>query len=421
MKKIKKIFSILGPGFITGASDDDPSGIATYSQTGAIFGFAQAWTALFSFPLMAAVQEMCGRIGLVSGKGLAGVIRLHYPKKILYPAVFLLLFANTVNIGADLGAMAASAQLVFGFPFIYWLIGMAVLTLILEIFVSYKTYSKYLKYLAFALFSYVIAAFTIKLNLREVFASLITPHIEFNKTYIFNIVAILGTTISPYLFFWQADEEVEEEVAHHKLRRMGAGQPRITPKDISRLRLDTIIGMFFSNLVMFFIIITTGATLFTHGITKITSASDAALALKPLAGDYAFLLFAVGIIATGLLALPILAGSASYAVSESLGWREGLYQKFKRAHGFYGVITIATLIGLLINFIGIDPIVALYYTAVINGIIAPPLIIMILFIANNKKIMGERTNSPFLNILGVLTAFIMGLSAVILIFSFFIK
>ena len=421
MKKIKKIFSILGPGFITGASDDDPSGIATYSQTGALFGFAQAWTALFSFPMMVAIQEMCGRIGLVSGKGLAGVIRLHYPKKVLYSSVFLLFLANTINIGADLGAMAASAQLVFGFPFVYWLIGMVVLTLVLEIFVSYKTYSKYLKYLALALLSYVVAAFTIKLDWKEVFASLIIPHIEFNKTYIFNIVAILGTTISPYLFFWQADEEVEEEVAHHKLRRMGAGQPRITPKDISRLRLDTVIGMLFSNLVMFFIIITTGTTLFTHGITKINSASDAAAALKPLAGDYAFLLFAVGIVATGLLALPILAGSASYAVSESFGWREGLYQKLNRAHGFYGVITIATLVGLLINFIGIDPIVALYYSAVINGIIAPPLIVMILLIANNKKIMGERTNSPFLNILGALTAFIMGLSAVILLFSLFIK
>jgi len=421
MKKIKKLFSVLGPGFITGASDDDPSGIATYSQTGALFGFAQAWTALFSFPLMVAIQEMCGRIGLVTGKGLAGVIRLHYPKKALYFTVFLLLFANTINIGADLGAMAASAQLVFGAPFIYWLIGMVVFTLFLEIFISYKTYSKYLKYLAFALLSYIAAAFTIKLDLREVFASLIIPHIEFNKTYIFNIVAILGTTISPYLFFWQADEEVEEEVSHHKLRRMGAGQPRITPKDISRLRLDTVIGMLFSNLVMFFIIVTTGATLFTHGITKINSASDAAAALKPLAGDYAFFLFALGIIATGLLALPILAGSASYAVSESFGWKEGLYQKFKKAHGFYGVITVATLVGLLINFIGIDPIVALYYTAIINGIIAPPLIIMILFIANNKKIMGERTNSPFLNVLGALTAFIMGLSAVILLFSIFIK
>ena len=421
MKKIKKLFSILGPGFITGASDDDPSGIATYSQTGALFGFAQAWTALFSFPLMAAIQEMCGRIGLVTGRGLAGVIRLHYPKKVLYFTVFLLLFANTINIGADLGAMAASAQLVFGFPFIYWLIGMAALTLVLEIFVSYKTYSKYLKYLAFTLLSYIVAAFAIKIDWKEVFISLIIPHIEFSKTYIFNVVAILGTTISPYLFFWQADEEVEEEVSHHKLRRMGAGQPRITPKDISRLRLDTVIGMLFSNLVMLFIIITTGATLFTHGVTKINSASDVALALRPLAGDYAFLLFAVGIIATGLLALPILAGSASYAVSESFGWREGLYRKFKRAHGFYGVIIIATLVGFLINFIGIDPIVALYYTAIINGIIAPPLIVMILFIANNKKIMRERTNSPFLNILGVLTAFIIGLSAIILVFSFFIK
>ncbi len=421
MKKIKKIFSILGPGFITGASDDDPSGIATYSQTGALFGFAQAWTALFSFPLMVAIQEMCGRIGLVSGKGLAGVIRLHYPKKVLYLTVFLLLFANTINIGADLGAMAASAQLVFGFPFIYWLIGMVVLTLVLEIFVSYKTYSKYLKYLAFALLSYIVAAFTIKIDWKEVFISLIIPHIEFSKTYIFNVVAILGTTISPYLFFWQADEEVEEEIAHHKIRRMGAGQPRITPKDISRLRLDTVIGMLFSNLVMLFIIITTGATLFTHGIGKIGSAEDAAAVLKPLAGDYAFLLFALGIVATGLLALPILAGSASYAVSESLGWREGLYQKFKRAHGFYGVITIATLVGLLINFIGIDPISALYYTAIINGIIAPPLIVMILFIANNKKIMGERTNSLVLNILGLSTVFIMGLSAIILLFNLFIK
>ena len=200
MKKIKKIFSILGPGFITGASDDDPSGIATYSQTGALFGFAQAWTALFSFPLMVAIQEMCGRIGLVSGKGLAGVIRLHYPKKFFIHPFFLLFLANTINIGADLGAMAASAQLVFGFPFVYWLIGMVVLTLVLEIFVSYKTYSKYLKYLALALLSYVVAAFTIKLDWKEVFASLIIPHIEFNKTYIFNIVAILGTTISPYLF-----------------------------------------------------------------------------------------------------------------------------------------------------------------------------------------------------------------------------
>src|SRR3989344_3748553 len=419
MKKIKKIFKMLGPGFITGASDDDPSGIATYSQTGAVFGFVQVWTAIFSFPLMAAVQEMCGRIGLVTGKGLAGVIKIYYPKEVLYFTVFLLLVANTINIGADLGAMAASAQLIFGFPFIFWLIGMVVLTLVLEIFVSYKTYSKYLKYLAFVLLSYIITAFIVKLDWKEVFASTLVPHIEFNKIYILNIVAILGTTISPYLFFWQADEEVEEEISQGKLRRMGAGQPRITPADISKLRVDTLIGMFFSNIVMWFIIITTGATLFSNKIYQIKNASDAALALKPLAGDYAFLLFALGIIGTGLLVLPILAGSASYAVSEAFGWQEGLSRKFKTAHCFYGVIIIATLVGLLINFIGIDPIIMLYYTAVINGIIAPPLLIMILLIANNKKIMGERTNSKSLNILGITTILVMS-AASILLFGFLV-
>lgn len=421
MRQIKKIFKMLGPGFITGASDDDPSGIATYSQTGAIFGFAQVWTAIFSFPLMAAIQEMCGRIGLVTGKGLAGVIKNYYPKQVLYFTVFLLLIANTINIGADLGAMAASAQLVFGLPFIFWLIGMVIVTLVLEIFVSYKTYSKYLKYLAFVLLSYIVTAFIVKVDWGNVFISTLVPHIEFNKAYILNIVAILGTTISPYLFFWQADEEVEEEISHGKLRRMGAGQPRITSGDISRLRVDTVIGMFFSNLVMWFIIIATGATLFSNKIYQIKNASDAALALKPLAGDYAFLLFALGIIGTGLLALPILAGSASYAVSEAFGWKEGLSRKFKTAHGFYGVITVATLLGLLINFIGIDPIIMLYYTAVINGIIAPPLLVMILLIANNKKIMGERVNSKPLNILGITTILVMSAASILLFGFLFIK
>src|SRR3989344_4901638 len=418
MKKIKKIFKMLGPGFITGASDDDPSGIATYSQTGAVFGFVQVWTAIFSFPLMAAVQEMCGRIGLVTGKGPAGVIKSYYPKQVLYFTVFLLLVANTINIGADLGAMAASAQLIFGFPFIFWLIGMVVLTLVLEIFVSYKTYSKYLKYLAFVLMSYIVTAFIVKIDWSDVLKSTIVPHIEFNKIYILNIVAILGTTISPYLFFWQADEEVEEEISHGKLRHMGAGQPRITPKDISRLRIDTLIGMFFSNIVMWFIILTTGATLFSNKIYSIKTASDAALALRPLAGEYAFLLFALGIIGTGLLALPILAGSASYAVSEAFGWKEGLFQKLKKAQGFYGVIIIATLLGLLINFIGINPISALYYTAVLNGIIASPLIAIIIFISNNKKIMGDRTNNFGLNVLGIFTLLMMSVASLILFSTF---
>ncbi len=418
MKKIKKFLRILGPGFITGASDDDPSGIATYSQTGAMFGFSQAWTALFSFPLMAAVQEMCGRIGLLTGHGLAGVMQRHYSKTLLYFAVSLLFIANTINIGTDLGAMAASAQLVFGLPFIVWLVGMLIITLTLEIFVSYKTYSKYLKYLTFALFSYVIAAFAVHIDWKSVLISTVIPRLQFSKEYLLNIVAVLGTTISPYLFFWQANQEVEEEIAHHRLRQMGAGQPRIGPSDISRLRIDTIIGMFFSNVVMFFIIVTTGATLFPHGINTIKSADAAALALKPLAGDFTFLLFALGIIGTGLLAVPILAGSASYAISEAFGWHAGLYRKLKKAHGFYGAITIATLIGILINFIGINPISALYYTAVLNGIIAPPLLIIIFHIANNKRIMGERVNSGLINILSIIAIVVMSVSALALIATF---
>lgn len=415
MQKIKSFLKTLGPGFITGASDDDPSGIVTYSQTGALFGFSQLWTSFFTTPLMIAVQEMCGRIGLVTGKGLAGVIREHYSKKILYGAVGLLFIANTINIGADLGAMAASVQMLVNIPFVMLLLGMVVLTLALEIFVSYKTYSAYLKYLTLALFSYIFVAFIVSLNWLEILSSTLIPHIELNSVYIMNIVAILGTTISPYLYFWQASEEVEEEVAHHKLRAMGAGQPKITPRDISQLRKDTIIGMVFSNIVMFFIIAATAATLFANGIHSIENAQQAALALKPIAGDFAFFLFAIGIIGTGFLTVPILAGSASYALSETFGWKAGLSEKLQKAHGFYGAITIATLIGLLINFIGVDPIVMLYYTAMINGIIAPPLLIIILFIANNKKIMGDRVNSRSLNVLGVVTISIMTIAALLLI------
>lgn len=420
MRKINKFLRSLGPGFVTGASDDDPSGIATYSQTGAIFGFSQAWLAIFTFPLMASVQEMCGRIGLVTGKGLAGVIRIHYSKGLLYPIVSLLFIANTINIGADLGAMAASAQLIVDIPFPILLFTVVVLSLSLEIFVSYKTYSRYLKYLGLALFSYIFTAFAVNIDWNKVLVSTIVPHIEFSKVYILNLVAVLGTTISPYLFFWQTGEEVEEEVMEKKIKSMGFGTPKVTKYDIRKLNLDTISGMFFSNLVMFFIIITTGATLYTHGIQNIGSAQEAALALRPFAGDFAFLLFAMGIIGTGFLALPVLAGSASYAISETFGWKEGLYQKFKRAHGFYGAIAIATIVGLLINFTHTNPITALYYSAVLNGIIAPPLIIMILFISNNKKIMGERTNGSILNILGVIAATAMSLACLFLFVSFFI-
>jgi len=418
MKKLKKLLKILGPGFVTGASDDDPSGIATYSQTGALFGLTQLWTALFTFPLMTVVQEMCGRIGLVTGHGLAGVMKRHYSKSMLYVAVFLLVVANTINIGANLGAMAASAQLLIDIPFTFWLIGMTVLILVLEIFISYKTYVKVLKYLAMSLLAYIATAFVVNVDWVSAIKSSLIPHIEFSKVYLMNIVAIFGTTISPYLFFWQANEEVEEEIAHHKLRRLGKGIPKVTPKDLSNLRVDTAIGMFFSNITMWFIIITTGTVLHANGITTIESAHQAAEALRPLAGDFAFILFAAGIIGTGLLSVPILSGAASYAVAESFNWNAGLYLKLRKAHGFYGVITIATLVGLLINFIGLNPIQTLYYTAVLNGIVAPPLLIMILLIANDKIVMRGKVNNFAQNILGGITIFVMSVAAIALLVDF---
>lgn len=418
MKKLKKFLALFGPGFITGASDDDPSGIATYSQTGAQFGYQQLWTAVWVFPFMTVIQEMCGRIGMVTGKGLAGVIRKNYSPVLLYGAVFILLIANTVNIGADLGAMASSAELIFGIPFIFWLVGMTIVTLILEVFVSYQVYAKFLKYLTLSLFTYIIAVFIVKQDWGAIAYSTLIPTIKFNADFLMNIVGLLGTSISPYLFFWQAGEEVEEQVSEHKIRSMGKGAPHTTRKDLKNMRTDTIIGMFFSNMIQFFIIATTASTLNVHGIHTITSASQAAEALRPVAGDFAFLLFAFGIIGTGLLAVPVLAGSAAYALAEAFGWREGLYLKLKQAHGFYGVITIATLVGLLVNFIHIDPFRMLYYTAILNGIAAPPLMVMILLICNNKKIMGKNTNGWFSNIAGWLITVVMAIAALSLLFTF---
>lgn len=416
MQRIRKFFKLLGPGFITGASDDDPSGIATYSQTGAIFGLTQLWAALFTFPLMTAVQEMCGRIGLVTGHGLAGVIKRNYSKSILYTCVFLLTIANTINIGADLGAMAASAQLLIDVPFIFWLLFMTALTLVLEVFVSYQVYVRFLKYLALSLFAYIFTAFVVKVNWKEAFLSTIIPHFSTSREYMMNIVAIFGTTISPYLFFWQASEEVEEEIAQNKIRAMGKGVPRVTRKDISNLRKDTITGMFFSNLVMWFIMVTTGTVLYNQGKT-VSTAHEAAEALRPFAGDFAFLLFAAGIIGTGLLAVPVLSGSASYAIAESFNWKAGLYLKMRKAHGFYSVITLATLVGLSINFLGIDPFKMLYYTAVINGLIAPILLVMIMLIANNKEIMRGRVNSRSQNFLGLTTIIVMSAAGLFLIYD----
>ncbi len=414
LQEIKKLLKVLGPGFITGASDDDPSGIATYSQTGAQFGYAQLWMALFTFPFQNVIQEMCGRIGMVTGKGLAGVIRKHYGRPLLSIAVFLLLIANTINIGADLGAMAAAGQLVLHLPFVVLLLAITALTLLLEVFVTYKTYSRFLKYLTLSLFAYIVAALVVHQDWPRIAFATLVPTISFSRDHLMNIVAVLGTTISPYLFFWQAGEEVEEQVAAGRLRQMGAGVPRVRSRDIREMRLDTAVGMLFSNLVMWFIILTTAATLHLNQIFNVDTADQAARALQPIAGNFAFWLFALGIIGTGLLAVPILAGSASYAMAEAFGWKEGLYRKFTQAHGFYGVITVATMVGVLVNFTPIRPFQMLYYTAILNGICAPPLMVLILIIGNNEKIMGRYTNSSVGNVVGwvitgVMTAAAIGL------------
>lgn len=417
MKKSKSWLKKLGPGLITGASDDDPSGIATYSQTGAQFGYGQLWTALFSFPFMTVVQEICGRIGMITGKGLAHVIKEHYSRKILYGAVAILCIANIVNIGADLGAMAMAGQMLFGWSFLSWLVIISLITLGLEIFISYRVYARFLKYLTLSLLAYVATMFIIKQDWGAIAWSTFIPHIIISKQYFLNIVALLGTTISPYLFFWQSNEEVEEEIIAHKFDPDTEKAPKISRLDLRRLRVDTFIGMLFSNIVMFCIIATTASTLGLHGVTVISTADQAAEALRPLAGDLAFFLFALGIIGTGLLAVPILAGSASYALAETCGWKAGLGKKFTQARAFYTIIIIATFLGIIVNLTPIKPFQMLYYTAVLNGICAPPLLILIMIIGNNGKIMGRHRNSRLTQWLGWCITVVMSIAAIALIWS----
>jgi len=412
---LKNLWNKIGPGFITGAADDDPSGVATYSQTGSIFGYSQLWLALFTFPFMIVIQQMCGRIGMVTGKGLAGVIHANYSKPVLYFAVSLLVIANTINIGADLGAMAASAQMLLGLPLLFWLLLMTGFIILLEVFVTYKTYSKILKYLALTLFAYVFTAFIVKLDWGIIVQNTVLPQIKFSKDYLLNVVAILGTTISPYLFFWQASQEVEEAIADDKIPDIGVGTPAVSRKNVADMNWDTIIGMFFSQAIMFFIIITTAATLHAKGITNIETASQAAEALRPVAGNLAYLLFAAGIIGTGLLAVPILAGSSAYAVAETAGLKAGLSKKPGRAPTFYGVIAISTLIGMSISLLGINPIKALYYAAAFNGIAAPALMVLVILIANNKDIMGKFVNKRISNIAGWVIVLVMTIAAILFI------
>ncbi|MES2023842.1 MAG: divalent metal cation transporter [Patescibacteria group bacterium] len=420
IKTVKNYWKVLGPGLVTGAADDDPSGIATYSQAGASTGFGFVWLSLFTYPLMAVVQEMCARIGLVTGTGLATNIKKYYSKKVLFICAALLLFANVFNIGADLGAMAQGTQLLFPkFYFALLVIFFAILSLALQIFIPYKTYAKYLKYLTFVLLAYILCALVVSVDWAEVFRNTVIPSFHFTKDNLILICAILGTTISPYLFFWQTSVEVEEYNLSPQITE-GISSDLEIKEDIKKMRTDVWSGMFFSNTVMFFIIVTCGAILFKNGITNITTASDAALALKPLAGNFAYTLFAIGIVGTGLLAIPVLAGSVSYAVSEYFDWREGLYRKWREAMAFYGVIILAVGLGILLNFIGLDPIKALIYSAVLNGFVAPIIIFLILGLSSNEKVMGEHKNRPLTKIIGQITFFLMALVGISAMVSFWI-
>ena len=422
--KFSRILRILGPGIITGAADDDPSGIATYSQTGAQFGFGQLWTAFYQIPLIIAVQEACARIGAVTGKGLAGIVKEYYSKKILIGVVFLVVVANTINIGADIGAIASATKLVVDIPFPILAIVAAFSIIFFQIFVEYRSYVKLLKWLTLSLLAYPVTALIISEPWGQIFSATLIPHIEFNFAFIFIVTGVFGTTISPYMFFWQASEEVEEEIKNNILPQESDGmRPNISKKFMTDLRIDNAIGMIAAEIAQWFIIITTATVLFSHGITNINTAADAAKALEPLvqsfpnSGQLAKDLFAVGVIGLGLLGIPVLAGSAAYALSEAFGWKEGLYRKFMQAKGFYGIIIASTCVGLIMNFIGIDPIKALVFTAVFNGVAAVPLLYVIAKINSNENILGKYKGGRLSQLFVWITFGIMALSAIALLYT----
>jgi NRAMP (natural resistance-associated macrophage protein)-like metal ion transporter len=401
---------VLGPGLITGAADDDPSGIATYSQAGAAFGYGQLWTPTICLPLMIAVQEACARIGAVTGHGLARVTRDHYPRSVLYGAVGLVVVANTINIGADIAAVTEAIQLLVPAPNIITPTLFTLGVLALEIFVGYHKYAKFLKVLALTLLAYVATALIVAEPWDEIFRAIVIPQIQNTREYWYVIVGILGTTISPYMFFWQAAEEVEE--------RQYAARQHIARRTISEIRADTSAGMLVSQVGSWFMMLTTATVLHANGVTTITTAADAAAALEPLvstfphSGELAKLIFAIGIIGMGMLGIPVLAGSASYAVSEVFKWPEGLDRKAKEARGFYGVLVASTMVGLLITFIGVDPMQALIFAAVVNGVVAVPLILLILIVSRNKKIM-RRFRSRWLSTSMLATAFAVMLTCAV--------
>jgi len=418
-KEVEEYWEMLGPGLTTGGADDDPTAIATASQAGARYGLQLIWTDLFAFPFMAIVQEMCARIGIVSGRGLAANIRREYPAGALYAVTALLFFANVFNIAADLGAMAAGTRLLL--PSIsteLLVVGFAILCLVLQIFISYKRYAKYLKYLTFALLSYIIVALTVDLDWSQVLYHTIVPSMSFSRDQIFLIAAIFGTAISPYLFFWQTSQEVEEEILHGETS-IQARQAGASAQSLRRMRTDVWSGMAYSNVVTFFITVAAAGTLFVSGVTNINTADQAAAALAPF-GTFASALFALGIVGSGLLAVPVLAGSTAYAIAESFKWKYGLYQKFKKAYAFYGVIIVAVVLGIIANLMHLDPIRGLIYAAVANGVIAPFILFFVVRLSANKKIMGEHTNHPFVSFMGWLTIGIMSISGIAAILTLLI-
>jgi NRAMP (natural resistance-associated macrophage protein)-like metal ion transporter len=412
---IKHLLKILGPGLITGASDDDPSGIGTYAAAGAQLGYATLWIALVTFPMMAAVQFICAKIGLVSGRGIAAVLRQHYPKPLLYVVVTALLVANTINAGVDILAIAAGVNLLVPVPIKWMIVPIAVAIVVVQVWSSYRTIASVFKWLALSLFAYIASAFFARPDWGDVLRGTLIPTFSFDSTFLATLVALLGTTISPYLFFWQASQEVEEKIAQGRKRlwqRRGASDAELT-----YAFWDVNVGMLFSNVVMFFIILATAATLNRSGQTEIDTAAQAAEALRPLAGSAATVLMALGLIGTGLLAVPILTGSAGYAVCETFGWSCSLDAKPGKAKEFYIVLALSTLGGLLINFVGISPMRALFWTAVINGFLAPPLLVIIMLIANNKTVMGNRVNRPWENVLGWACTAAMFAAAVALVLT----
>jgi NRAMP (natural resistance-associated macrophage protein)-like metal ion transporter len=406
-----KLIEVMGPGLITGASDDDPSGIATYSQAGAQFGVNLGWTLMLTFPLMCAIQQISAQIGRVTGHGLGGNLRRHYPPWALYSLVGLLLVANTINLGADLGAMGAALKLLVGGPFLLYVAGFGILSVLLEVFMRYSRYVSVLKWLSLSLFSYVATLFAVHVNWLDVSYHLFVPNISLKGDYLTVVVAVFGTTISPYLFFWQAGEEVEDERENPKTHPLKTS-PAEAPRELARIRIDTWIGMAFSNLIALCIVLTTAATLNTHGITDIQTSSQAAEALRPIAGRFAFTVFAIGIIGTGLLALPVLAGSAAYAVGEALRWPVGLAREPLKAKAFYATIAAATLVGGIMNFTPLDPVKALFWSAVINGVVAVPIMVMTMRMATNKKVMGAFDVRGLLLSLGWMATLTMALAAV---------